>query len=81
MLTRMRFSVFSLVGSDKDPHSGSGESHVISGPLGQTSNMNAKKKRNPSILAAAFQNAWKQGNLTAEVRQTYVAESGGGGCL
>ena len=64
MLTRL---LFSLVGSDKDSYA-PGEAHVISGPLGQPANSNIKKKRNPSVLATAFQNAWKQGNLTAEVR-------------
>lgn len=53
-----------VIGGDKDALG----DHVISGPLGQSPNKNiAKKKRNPSILATTFQNAWKQGNLTAEV--------------
>ena len=68
MLRRLQFSLTSLAGSEKDASNGSSDSHKITAPLGQgVTNLNAKKKRNPSILAAAFQNAWKQGNLTAEV--------------
>ena len=63
----LRRLVISLVGTDKDSHISGDFGHVISGPLGQSSNLNAKKKRNPSVLVVAFQNAWKQGNLTAEV--------------
>lgn len=58
----------SLAGPEKEASNGPGDSHKITAPLGQgTINLNARKKRNPSILAAAFQNAWKQGNLAAEV--------------
>ena len=60
------FVLCSLAGLDKDVHAPT-ESHVITGPLGQTPNINIRKKRNPSVLEAAFQNAWKQGNLAAEV--------------
>ena len=72
---RFHSSLLSLVGVE----AGSGESHIISGPLGQqASNLNIKKKRNPSVLAAAFQNAWKQGTLTAEVSsQGWIWREGG----
>ena len=74
-LKRFHLSLLSLVGADSV---GASESHIISGPLGQqTTNLNAKKKRNPSVLAAAFQNAWKQGNLAAEVRRGRECEEGG----
>lgn len=63
---RFHLSLWSI--AEKDAPSASGEGHMITAPLGQGAvKINAKKKRNPSILAAAFQNAWKQGNLTAEV--------------
>ena len=51
---------FCFIGSEPG-----GENHTISGPLGQSAR--TKKKRNPSVLATAFQNAWKQGNLTEAV--------------
>ena len=44
-------------------------SHVISGPMGEGAG-GRRNRANQSILATAFQNAWKQGNLAAEVRQT-----------
>lgn len=75
LIKRLHLSILSLAGGAES--GGGGDSHVISGPLGQPANLNTKKKRNPSVLAAAFQNAWKQGNLTAEVREGERREGGG----
>jgi len=43
--------------------------HSISGPLLQDPQTGLTKKNRPnrSILASAFQNAWKQGTMAAEV--------------
>ena len=44
-------------------------SHIISGPLSDGGSGAGRRNRtNQSMLANAFQNAWKQGNLAAEVR-------------
>ena len=48
---------------------GTSGGHSISGPLlqePQTGSMR-KNRSTPSILASAFQNAWKQGTMAAEV--------------
>ncbi len=69
MFRKLHISFVTLVGSDKDV-TALNENHVITGPIGQSSsNPKQRKMRNASILAVAFQNAWKQGNLTAEVSQ------------
>lgn len=50
-----------------------GSGPVISGPVLQDSQTGSlrRNRSNRSVLASAFQNAWKQGTMTAEV--------GGGG--
>ena len=60
--------VISLVGSGNNALN---ENHTISSPLSQSSST-PRKKRSPSILASAFQNAWKMGNLTEGVSGSLI---------
>ena len=45
-------------------------SHIISGPVSAGGSRGRRSRPQQSVLANAFEGAWKQGNLTAEVYYT-----------
>ena len=64
-----RRSLLSLFHVAPEPQFLGDRSHIISGPLSDGGSGAGRRNRaNQSVLANAFQNAWKQGNLAAEVR-------------
>ena len=43
--------------------------HVISGPMIESKTGSLRRNKQAGLLANAFKDAWKQGNLAAEVRR------------
>ena len=71
MFRKTRTSIFYVApGSTEQQQQLVDRSHIISGPMSDGgSGARRRNRANQSMLAIAFQNAWKQGNLAAQVSQ------------
>ncbi len=56
--------IVSKVGSNSN---GFGDKHIITSPTCKVTDLEGNKLRSRSILASAFENAWKRGNLIEKV--------------